>query len=256
MWRGPVVAKKKDASNALRQKVFSLHAKLIALAAARGSDPNLNPSLIDAMEKARKDNVPNDNIERAIKKGSGADSSAEQISQIVYEWYAPGGVAVVIQVLTDNRNRTAANIRHIFTKYSGNMGEPGSVSWIFPKKWVITFLKSKVDVGKIEELIFDTVADDMKIGEEEVKVICSIEHLKEVSDFFKEKWFSYESADPAYIPNNEVEVTEFEKALKIVKMIEVLEEDEDVENYSLNAVISDELKKEVDDFIEKNTFRH
>ena len=79
---------------------------------------------------------------------------------------------------------------------------------------------------------------------------------KEVSDFFKEKWFSYESADPAYIPNNEVEVTEFEKALKIVKMIEVLEEDEDVENYSLNAVISDELKKEVDDFIEKNTFRH
>lgn len=256
MWRWPVVAKKKDASNALRQKVFWLHAKLIALAAARGSDPSMNPSLADAVEKARKDNVPNDNIDRAIKRGAGEESGWEQISQIVYEGYASGWVAVVVQVLTDNRNRAASNIRHIFTKYSGNMGEPGSVAWIFPKKWVITFLKSKVDMGKLEELIFETNADDMQVGEEEAKVICSIDHLKEVSDFFKGKGFAFESAELEYIPNNEVEVTEFDKALKIVKMIEALEEDEDVENYSLNAVISDELKKEVDDFIEKNTFRH
>lgn len=256
MWRWPVVAKKKDASNALRQKVFSLHAKLVALAAAKWSDPSLNPSLMDAIEKARKDNVPNDNIERAIKKGSGADSDGEQISQIVYEGYAPGGVAVVIQVLTDNRNRTASNIRHIFTKYSGNMGEPGSVSWIFPRKGVVTFLKSKVDTAKLEELVFETNAEDIQIGEEEVKIICAVDSLKEVSDFFAGKWFTYESAQTQYLANNEVEVTEFEKALKIVKMIEALEEDEDVENYSLNAVINDDLKKEVDDFIEKNTFRH
>lgn len=256
MWRGPVVSKKKDVSNALRQKVFSLHAKLIALAAARGSDPDLNPSLVDAIEKARKDNVPNENIERAIKKGSGEDTGGEQISQIVYEWYAPGWVAVVIQVLTDNRNRTASNIRHIFTKYSGNMGEPGSVAWIFPKKWVITFLKWEVDVTKLEELVFETAAEDIKIGDEEVQIICAIDTLKEVWDFFVWKWFSYESAEVKYMANNEVEVTEFEKALKIVKMIEALEEDEDVESYSLNAVINDELKKEVDDFIEKNTFRH
>ncbi len=256
MWRWPVVAKKKDASNALRQKVFWLHAKLVALAAAKGSDPSLNPSLADAIEKARKDNVPNDNIDRAIKKWSWDGANGEQISQIVYEGYAPGGVAVVVQVLTDNRNRAASNIRHIFSKYSGNMGEPGSVAWIFPKKWVITFLKSKVDMAKLEELIFETAADDMQVWDEEVRVICSMDHLKEVSDFFKWKWFSYESADLQYIPNNEVEVTEFEKALKIVKMIEALEEDEDVENYSLNAIITDELRKEVDDFIEKNAFRH
>lgn len=256
MWRWPVVAKKKDASNALRQKVFWLHAKLIALAAAKGSDPDMNPSLADAIEKARKDNVPNDNIERAIKRGSGEDNGAEQISQIIYEGYAPGGVAILIQVLTDNRNRAASNIRHIFTKYSGNMGEPGSVAWIFPKKWVITFFTSKVDTGKLEELVFETAADDIQLWEEEVKIICSVENLKEVSNFLKGKWFYYENAELQYIPNNEVEVTEFEKALKIVKMIEALEEEEDVENYSLNAIISDELKKEVDDFIEKNTFRH
>ncbi len=256
MWRWPVVAKKKDVSNALRQKVFWLHAKLIALAAAKGSDPSMNPSLADAVEKARKDNVPNDNIDRAIKRWAGDDTNGEQISQIVYEGYAPGWVAVVVQVLTDNRNRAASNIRHIFTKYSGNMGEPGSVAWIFPKKWVITFLTSKVNTAKLEELVFETSAEDIQIWEEEVKVICSLDHLKEVGDFFKEKWFLFESAELQYIPNNEVEVTEFEKALKIVKMIEALEEDEDVENYSLNAIITDELKKEVDDFIEKNTFRH
>lgn len=255
MWRWPVVEKKKNVSNALRQKVFSLHAKLIALAASKWADPHMNPSLADAIEKARKDNVPNDNIDRAIKKWSWDDKWAEQISQIVYEWYAPGWVAIVIQVLTDNKNRTAANIRHIFSKFGWNMWEPWSVAWIFPKKWVVTFSKSKVDISKIEELVFETSVDDMQTDDEDVRLICSVENLKEVSDFFKSKWFTPESVNLEYIPNNEVEVTEFEKALKIVKMIEALDEDEDVEDYSLNAVINDELKKEVNDFIEKNTFR-
>nr|MDD3720039.1 YebC/PmpR family DNA-binding transcriptional regulator [Candidatus Gracilibacteria bacterium] len=255
MGRGPVVEKKKNVSNALRQKVFSLHAKLIALAASKGADPHMNPSLADAIEKARKDNVPNDNIERAIKKGSGDDKGSEQISQIVYEGYAPGGVAIVIQVLTDNKNRTAANVRHIFSKFGGNMGESGSVAWIFPKKGVVTFSKEKVDFSKIEELVFETSVDDMQEDDEDIRLITSVDNLKEVSDFFKSKGFVPESVNLEYIPNNEVEVTEFDKALKIVKMIEALDEDEDVEDYSLNAVINDELKKEVNDFIEKNTFR-
>lgn len=254
MWRWPVVAKKKEVSNALRQKVFSLHAKLIALAASKWTDPHMNPSLYDAIEKARKDNVPAWNIERAIKKWSGEDKT-EQISQIVYEWYAPGWVAIVIQVLTDNKNRTAANIRHIFSKYGWNMWEPWSVAWIFPKKWVLVFDKSKVDSSKIEELVFETNVDDMQVTDDEIKLICSIDNLRDVLEFFKSKWFIPEKSDIEYIPNNEVEVTEFEKALKIVKMIESLDEDEDVEDYSLNAVINDDLKKEVDDFIEKNTFR-
>lgn len=255
MWRWPVVQWKKDFSNALKQKCFSLHAKLIALAASKWSDPNLNPALYDALEKARKDNVPNDNIERAIKKWSWEDKWNEQISQITYEWYCPGWVAIVIQVLTDNKNRTASNIRHIFSKFWWNMWEPWSVSWIFPRKWVITFNKAKTDESKIEELIFETNVDDMKTTEKEIRLICPIENLKQVSDFFKEKWFNYEKANIEYIPNNEVEVTEFDKALKIIKMVEALDEDEDIEDYSLNATMSDELKKEISDFIEKNTFK-
>lgn len=255
MWRWPTIEWKRNISNALKQKSFSLHAKLIALAAAKWSDPHLNPSLYDALEKARKDNVPSDNIERAVKKWSGEDKSSEQISQITYEWYAPGWVAIIIQVLTDNKNRTASNIRHIFSKFGWNMWEPGSVAWIFPKKWMITFDKSKVKESEIEELVFETNVDDMQNTEDKIKLICSLENLKWVSDFFKSKAIEFEKASIEYIPNNEVEVTEFDKALKIIKMTEALDEDEDVEDYSLNAIISDELEKEVYDFIEKNTFR-
>ncbi len=255
MWRWPTIEWKRNISNALKQKSFSLHAKLIALAAAKWSDPHLNPSLYDALEKARKDNVPSDNIERAVKKWSGEDKSSEQISQIIYEWYAPGWVAIIIQVLTDNKNRTAANIRHIFSKFGWNMWEAWSVAWIFPKKWVIIFDKSKVKESEIEELVFETNVDDMQNNDKNIKLICSLENLKEVSDFFKSKWKTFEKATIEYIPNNEVEVTEFDKALKIIKMTEALDEDEDVEDYSLNAIISDELEKEVYDFIEKNTFR-
>lgn len=255
MWRWPVVAKKKDVSNALRQKVFSLHAKLIALAAMKWSDPSLNPSLYDAIEKARKDNLPNDNIERAIRKGSGEDVNAEQISQIVYEWYAPGGVAVIVSVLTDNRNRTAANIRHIFSKFWGSMGESGSVSWIFHRKWILDFDTSSVDGAKLEELAFETDVDDIQTEEGRVRMFTQLENFSKVKKFFEEKWFSPDHSATEFIPSNFVDVTEFEKALKITKMIEALDEDEDVEDYSLNFNIEDALQNEVDAFIEKNTFR-
>lgn len=255
MWRWPTVEWKKNYSNAIKQKVFSLHAKLISLAATKWSDPHLNPSLYDALEKARKDNVPSDNIERAIKKWSGEDKWSEQISQLTYEWYAPGWVAIIIQVLTDNKNRTASNIRHIFTKFGWNMWEAGSVAWIFPRKWVLTFLKSNVDENKVEELMFETNVDDMQNNENEIKLICSLENLKEVWEFFKTNKVLFEKSSVEYIPNNEVTITEFDKALKIIKMTEALDEDEDVEDYSLNAIISDELEKEVNDFIEKNTFK-
>lgn len=256
MWRWPVVEGKKTFSNALKQKSFSLHAKLIALAASKWADPSLNPSLHDAIEKAKKDNVPNDNIERAIKKWSWADKWNEQVSQIVYEWYAPGGVAVIIQVLTDNKNRTASNIRHIFSKFGWNMWESWSVSWIFPRKWVIYFDKSKIEnIDKLEELVIETDVEDMQINDKEIKIIVSIDKLNEVSSFFKSNWFVFEKSELEYIPTNEVEVTEFDIALKIIKMIEALDEDEDVEDYGLNAIITDELKQEVNDFIEKNTFK-
>ena len=130
MWRGPVVQARKNAVNAAKGKVFSLHAKLIALAAQKWWNPDDNPTLAAAIIKAKKEGVPSDNIERSIKKGTGEDTSAEQIVEIVYEWYAPGGVAIMVSTLTDNKNRTVANIRHIFNKYGGNMWESGVVSWM------------------------------------------------------------------------------------------------------------------------------
>lgn len=256
MWRWPVVEGKKNLSNALKQKSFSLHAKLIALAASKWADPSLNPSLHDAIEKAKKDNVPNDNIDRAIKKWSWADKSSEQVSQIIYEWYAPGWVAVIIQVLTDNKNRTASNIRHIFSKFGWNMWESWSVAWIFPKKWVIYIDKTKIpSIDKLEETVIETEVEDMQIDDKNIKIIVSVDKLNEVSSFFKSKWLVYEKSDLEFLPTNEVEVTDFDIALKVIKMIEALEEDEDVQDYNLNAIIDDKLKKEVHDFIEKNTFK-
>lgn len=122
MGRGPVMAQKKEKNAQAKGKIFTLHAKLIALAAQRGGDPSLNPALFEAIAKAKKDNVPNDNIDRAVKKGSGA-SGEGSVESIIYEGYAPGGVAIVVKCLTDNRNRTAANMRHIFSHAGGSLAE-------------------------------------------------------------------------------------------------------------------------------------
>lgn len=246
---------RKAAQDAVKGKTYAIHAKLITMAAQNGWDPEKNPSLDLAISNAKKDWVPAENIERAVKKGTGEDKTGVQIMGIVYEGYAPGGVALIISALTDNKNRTAANMRHIFAKFSGSMGEPGSVSWIFQKKWVIIFDKESVDTDKLEELIFETSVDDMKVEEDIIKVITTSEKLEEVKSFFLKNKFTFEQAGNEYIPSNEVKVDEFDKALKITKMIEALEEDEDIEDYALNYTISDELQQEVDEFIEKNTFR-
>ncbi|MDD5769922.1 MAG: YebC/PmpR family DNA-binding transcriptional regulator [Candidatus Gracilibacteria bacterium] len=255
MGRGPVVEKKKNQSNALRQKAFSIHAKLISIAAEKGGDPDKNPSLCDAIEKARKDNVPNENILRAIKKGTGEDKSATQITQIIYEGYGPGGVAIIVSTLTDNKNRTAPNIRHIFSKYGGNMGEPGSVSFIFERKGILAIDLENYSSESLEELVFETDVEDFWQEDGMFKIITSIDSFVKVKKFFEAKNINSEFADIDYIPSTIVEVDDFDKALKLTKMIEAFNEDEDVEKISVNMNISDKLQKEVDDFIDKNTFR-
>lgn len=255
MWRGPVIAAKKSQSNAAKQKVFTIHAKLISIAAAKWWDPDTNPSLYDAIEKARKDNVPNDNIARAIKKWTGEDKTWVQIDQIVYEWYGPGWVAIVVTTLTDNKNRTAPNMRHIFSKYGWNLWESGSVSFVFEKKGIIMINLEKYSKETLEELVFETDCDDFFEEEGMFKMITSLENFTQVKKFFEAKNIESEFADIDYIPSNIVEVDDFDKALKLTKMLEAFWEDEDVEKISVNMHISPELQKEVDDFIEKNTFR-
>lgn len=255
MWRWPVIAAKKSVSNAAKQKLFTIHAKLISIAAGKWWDPDKNPSLADAIDKARKDNVPNDNIDRAIKKWTWEDKQASQIDTIIYEWYWPGWVAIIVTTLTDNKNRTAPNIRHIFSKYGWNLWEPGSVSFVFEKKWLLAISLENTTKEQLEEMIFETSAEDFFEEDGMFKIITSIEDFQEVKKYFAWKWLSFEFADLDYIPSNTVEVDDFDKALKLTKMLEAFNEDEDVEKISINCNISPELQKEVDDFIEKNTFR-
>jgi len=255
MWRGPVVQARKDAVNSAKGKVFSLHAKLIAVAAQKWGNPDENPTLAAAITKAKKEGVPNDNIDRAIKKGTGEDKSAVQISEIIYEGYAPGGVALMVSTLTDNKNRTVSNIRHIFSKYGGNLWESGVVGWMFHKKWVLFIDPQEHSMDDIEELVFETDAEDIMMEAGYIKIITSLEAFHNVENFFEDKGITLFETKIDYLPDNEIEIDDFDKALKFKKMIEAFDEDEDVSMISSNEIIGETLEKEVNDFIEKNTFR-
>lgn len=255
MWRGPVVQARKNAVNAVKWKIFSVHAKLIAIAAQKWWDPDQNPSLYSAIHTAKKAWVPNDNIERAIKKWTWEDKEAARIEEIIYEWYAPGWVALMVQTLSDNKNRTVSNIRHIFSKYGWNMWETWAVSWMFHRKGVIFIDPSKHDYEKIEELAIEGWAQDIINESSYIKIITDVEDFTSVEKFFEENDIELMESKLDFVPENDTEITEFEKALKFVKMIEAFNEDEDVNIVSSNEIISDELQKEVDDYIEKHSFR-
>jgi len=251
MWRWPVVARKRDAWNAAKQKVYAIHAKLIALAAAKWADPGLNPTLWEAVQKAKKANVPSENIERAIKRGSGQDKDAAEILSITYEWYAPGWVAL----LTDNKNRTASEMRHIFSKYGGNLWEPGSVAYQFEKKGMFMIDLSKYDASELEEMIFETAVEDFFEEDGMMKILTDSTDFWEVSKFFEEKNITLEFAEIDAIPSTTIDITDFDQALKITKLFDALDEDEDVQKVSANMNISPELQQEVHEFIEKNSFK-
>lgn len=255
MWRGPVVQARKNAVNAVKWKVFSLHAKLISIAATKWWDPDWNPTLFSAVHAAKKAWVPNENIERAIKKWTWEDKSATQISEIIYEWYTPGWAAIMVSTLTDNKNRTVSNIRHIFTKYGWNMWENGSVSWMFHRKWVIFIDPSVYDYEKIEEITFDTNAEDIIKEDSYIKIISSIDDFHSVEKVFENKWIELLESKIDFVPENDIEIDDFDKALKFTKMIEAFNEDEDVNIVSSNEIINDKLQNEINEFIEKNTFK-
>lgn len=255
MWRWPVVQARKDAVNAVKWKIFSLHSKLIAIAAQKWWNPEENPSLAAAISTAKKAGVPNDNIERAIKKWTWEDKDAAQIIEVTYEWYAPGWVALMISCVTDNKNRTVSNIRHIFSKYWGNMWESWAVSWMFHKKGVIFIDPKTHPYDQVEELVFETEADDILEEAGFIKIICSPDNLPSVQEFFENASIDIYEAKVDFVPDNEIEIDDFDKALKFVKMIEAFDEDEDVNIVSSNEMIKQELEQEVREFIEKNSFR-
>ena len=172
----------------------------------------------------------------------------------MYEWYAAGWVAIIVNTLTDNKNRTVANIRHIFSKMSWNMWESGSVSWMFKRKGLIIIDISSYDTDAIEELLMETEAEDYSIEWDSIEIICAPEHLTDIQTALENASISIDVAEIDYIPDTEIDVTDFDNALKVTKMLQAFEEDEDVEWVYANGNVSPKLQKEVDEFIEKNTF--
>ncbi len=226
----------KFATDAKKSAIFTKISKAITVAAReKGGDPESNFSLRLAIEKAKAANMPKDNIEKAIKRGTGELQGAA-IEQLIYEGYGPGKVAVIIVCLTDNKNRTASNIKHLFTKAGGAMGGPNSVSWQFEKKGVIRIdneeLKSK-DMEELELKIIDLGAQDIKKTAEELIIYTKLEDLQKVSNGLEAISIKVEYAEPEYVAKETIEISK-EDQEKLDKFLEALDEDEDVDNYYTN----------------------
>lgn len=226
---------KKGATDVKRGKIFTKHARLIELAARQsGSDPNMNPSLRLAMENARADNLPRENIERAIKKGTGELKEGEQLQEIMYEGYAPGGVALLIEVLTDNKNRTNQMVRTILQKHGGSLGIMGSTSFLFERKGVLR-IKAKGDRDNDELEIIDAGAEDIEEGlETGFSIYTAANRLAEVKKNLETKGFSVESAQLQYVPKNLVKVNDSEICKKLLDLMETLENEDDVNTVAAN----------------------
>ncbi|MBU0982205.1 YebC/PmpR family DNA-binding transcriptional regulator [Patescibacteria group bacterium] len=227
---------KKGAADAKRGKVFTMHAKLIAIAARNGADPDMNPALRAAIDRAKVDNVPNANIDRAIKKGSGADKDAAQYSEIMYEVFGPEGCVFIIDVVTDNKNRALTNVRTIVQKNGGNMGASGSVVWKFDKKAYFEVDAGGMAADEAELSLIDCGADDLEAGANgRFEVYAAPDQLGEVRSRLEAAGFKVEKAEQIWKPKEEMKVSDAGAAKKIVKLIELLEEDEDVNTVSTNV---------------------
>ncbi|PYG58491.1 YebC/PmpR family DNA-binding transcriptional regulator [Rhizobium sp. UGM030330-04] len=230
---------RKGKQDSVRSKMFSKLAREITVAAKTGMpDPNMNPRLRLAIQNAKAQSMPKDNIERAIKKAAGADS--ENYDEVRYEGYGPGGVAVVVEALTDNRNRTASNVRSIFTKAGGALGETGSVSFSFDRVGEITYKAEVGDADKVMEAAIEAGADDVESSEDGHTIICGFEAMNEVSKALESVLGEAESVKAIWKPQNTVPVDE-EKAQSLMKLIDNLEDDDDVQNVYSNFEVSEEI---------------
>ena len=221
---------KKGKEDAKRGKIFTKIARMISVAVREGGpDPDYNPSLKSAIEKAKAENMPNDNIQRAIKKGSGEDSGASY-EKIIYEGYGPEGVAVIVNCLTDNRNRTAADIRHAFDKFGGNLGQNGSVIFMFDHKGVLTIDKNDKDEEEFMLEAIEAGAEDVQMEEDLFVVTTSMDDFAKVRDNLLENGYEFHTADLFYLPQNEIAVEDPEAQKKLQKMIDMLEDNDDVQS--------------------------
>lgn len=222
------IKRKKEKTDAQKAKIFTKVGRELAVAAKEGgADPSSNFKLRDAIAKAKANNVPNDNIERIIKKAMGAD--ANEYEEITYEGYGPSGVAVIVETLTDNRNRTAGNIRHYFSKYGGNLGSTGCVSFMFKERGIIVIDSETADESALEEDAIESGALDMVNDGDCFIVYTDKEDYERVYDYLKNKNYSFISSEIGMVPDNYVTLSE-EDSEKVNVLIDILDEDEDVQN--------------------------
>ena len=236
---------KKAKVDSQRAVVFQKYSReLIVSARLGGPDPAGNFRLRTAIEKAKAAGLPNDNIKRAIEKGAGA-TGAENYEELTYEGYAAGGVAVVIEAMTDNRNRTAGDIRSYFTKYNGSLGATGCVGWMFDQRGVITF-DANTDFEKLFEAAINLDALDVTEDEDEYKVLTTVENFQNVVEGLEKEGFKSVSAELSRLPQNTVSVTDEKTAASILKLLDKLEEHDDVQNVYANFDIADEILQKLE----------
>lgn len=230
---------KKGAADAKRGKIFSRLIKEITIAARMGGgDADGNPRLRTAVNAARAANMPKDNIERAIKRGTGEIAGAAY-EEVVYEGYGPGGVAVIVEALTDNKNRTVADIRHIFDKYNGNLGESGCVAWMFQKRGVIELVGEGLTEDELMELALESGAQDVKAEGDNFEITTDPTDFDAVRSAVEARGWRIELAEITMIPQNTVKL-EGKKAEQMLKMMDALDDNDDLQKVSANFDISEE----------------
>jgi YebC/PmpR family DNA-binding regulatory protein len=236
---------KKAVVDAKRSKLFAKLVKNIEVAARTGGgDPEGNPTLYDAIQKAKKSSVPNDNIDRAWKRGSGAEAGAAVYVTIMYEGYGPNGVAVLIECLTDNRNRAASDVRVAMTRNGGSMADPGSVSYLFNRKGVIIVPKGELSEDDVLLAVLEAGAEEVNDLDDAFEIVSEPGDLVPVRKALQEAGIDYDSADATFLPTVSVELDE-EGARKVFRLIDALEDSDDVQNVYANYDVSDEIMESV-----------
>jgi YebC/PmpR family DNA-binding regulatory protein len=237
---------KKGAADARRGKLFSKLSRAIIVAARDGGpDPAANLALQNAIEKARSYSMPKDTIERAIARGSGADADAAAFETVIYEGYAPNGVAVIVEALTDNRNRTASEVRHVFAKNDGSLGGSGVVAWLFERRGIVLVDADGVDEDELTLAAAEGGADDVQLDGTTFQVTASPEDLASVREAIEAAGFRVDSAEPTLVPKTTVRVTDEQAAKKVLRLVDQLEDLDDVNEVYANFDIPENVLEAV-----------
>jgi len=227
---------RKESVDKKKGKIFSTMAKMITIAAKNGGDPEMNPGLRLAIEKAKSVNMPNDNIERAIKKGTGKDKE-EQLEEVFYEAFGPNGIPLIIEAITDNKNRTLSELRHILLQYNGRMGETGSVKWMFNQKGVIELSLGSKNKEELELMAIDAGAEDVKWIDDILEVYTKPEDLENAKKNLEKSGIKIENVSLDWVPKDEITIEDESVKKQLEKLFETLDENEDVKEIYSNVTL-------------------